>query len=116
MGSHDFIELTLSIKNPQPPPKTITTRNLRNINHTALHEQLMNHLPSAVIQSSNPTDTDTLKSSLSSAITSAFDLVAPQNTITIRSKDKPWATPEIKSLMKDTEKNSNYLKAQITSN
>ena len=37
IAGHDFVELTLSINNPQPPSKTITTRNLRNINHTATY-------------------------------------------------------------------------------
>ena len=47
IAGHDFIELTLSNKNPQPLPKTINTRNLRNINITELQNQFFTHLRSS---------------------------------------------------------------------
>ena len=65
----DFIELTLSIINPQPP-KTITPWNLRNINITVLHDQLVTNLPLSVIQCNISPAIDDLEASLSSAIIS----------------------------------------------
>ena len=47
---------------------------------------------------------DAMESRLTNAITAAIDAIAPVRSIRIRSKEKPWVTPDLLVMIKDRER------------
>ena len=104
IAGHDFIHLTLNINIPRLPPTAIKCRNLNNLNLNQLHELLSSNLSPTNYAPEIVTDINWYERSLSTAISAAFEQLAPLRSVTIPSKHKPWVTPELKRQMKIRDK------------
>ena len=104
IAGHDFIHLTLNVATPKPPPKTVICRTLKSINTEQLHHLISARLPPLTLNLQSDADINLLEHSITTSILSSFDHLAPNRSITILPKHKPWITPHIKNLMKKRDK------------
>ena len=104
IAGHDFISMNISLSVPRPPPITFLSRQLTRVNWHILNTNLRQQLQQMDIDHDNISPVDAMESSLTKAITAAFDAIAPVRRITIRSKEKPWVTPDLLVMIKDRER------------
>ncbi|KAL7287797.1 hypothetical protein TKK_0018173 [Trichogramma kaykai] len=102
VAGHDLITLRYNFERTPPPPATRMVRSWRTVashtlNNTILHQLNSVHLlPNSICGPS----LDPAVSSLTAAILSAADDVAPLRPATFSTRHKPWVDSEVRSLMR----------------
>ena len=103
IAGHDFIELSIPYRIPRPPPQTITSRCLSKIPAGQIFTALLPKLTPLSLSIAATHSVDTLTKSLTEAISTSFNEIAPLKTFTIPSKHKPCVSPQVISKIKQRD-------------
>lgn len=101
IAGHDLIAVSYAISSFRFSQKTVTSRNFKNCDPTALAHSIESYLRGvpachAGLESSTSVSVDELVSSLYSSLTTALDEHAPFTTRQVTKPMAPWLTAEIK--------------------
>jgi hypothetical protein len=96
-GDHCIIFVSCSIKIPKFKPKTITIRNIKNID---VKEQQNNAYLAPWLTFNLPNNFDEIVVALNNIILTLYDKHAPYEKICVTRKPAPWLSDDLRNMMR----------------